>query len=53
MLLNFSSFVPLFFLTQSDFLMPYNACVFVVDVLNYASVDPSLNVFDGVSQTRD
>jgi hypothetical protein len=46
MLLNFSCFVPIF-LIQSDFFMPYNAWVLMIDPLNYASVDPSLNVFGG------
>ncbi len=27
--------------------MPYNAWVLIMDPLNYASVDPSLNDFDG------
>ncbi len=32
---------------QSDFLMPYNAWVLMMDPLNYALVDPSLNAFGG------
>jgi hypothetical protein len=31
----------------SNFLMPYNAGVLRMDPLNYALVDPSLNVFGG------
>jgi hypothetical protein len=35
-LLSFSSFVPLLS-TYSEFLMPYNASVLMMDALNYAS----------------
>jgi hypothetical protein len=46
MLLNFSCFIPIF-LMQADFLMPYNACVLMMDPLIYASVDQSIMIFDG------
>ena len=50
MLLNFSCFLPFF--TQYEFLMLYNTWVLMVDPLNYASVNLSIEGFDGALATQ-
>ncbi len=39
------------FFTQYEFLMLYNTWVLMMDPLNYASVDLSIEVFDGALAT--
>ena len=50
MLLNFSCFLPFF--TQYEFLMLYNIWVLMMDPLNYASLDQSIEAFEGALATQ-